>query len=355
MFSRSRKPRDAAATRGRSEAATRTRTDAAARSRVSATALLTLALAALPSFVSCARKVRTQQQASRQQVAQSAQAAQVLQTASPRQTHVLKVCADPNNLPFSNERGEGFENKIAELVARDMGAKVEYTWWAQRRGFFRNTLKAGLCDLVAGVPSGLEMAQTTSPYYRSTYVFVYRKASGLDVHSFDDPVLRKIKIGVQMVGDDFSNTPPAHALTNRHIVGNVRGYTLYGDYSKPNPPAEIVAAVARGEVDVAVVWGPLAGYFAPKQKVPLAVVPVSPQVDVPFLPFVYDISMGVRRGDNAFRDEIEEVLERRREEIERILDEYGVPRVSSSGAADAGAGEPAGAGAEASGANGGGA
>jgi mxaJ protein len=298
-------------------------------------ALLTLALAALPSFVSCARKAETTQATQAQQTAQpQAQATSVLQTASPRQTHVLRVCADPNNLPFSNERGEGFENKIAELIAADMGARVEYTWWAQRRGFFRSTLKAGMCDLVTGVPAGFELAQTTSPYYRSTYVFVYRKASGLDVRSFDDPVLRRVKIGVQMIGDDFSNAPPAHALTNRHIIGNVRGYTLYGDYSKPNPPADIIAAVARGEVDVAVVWGPLAGYFAPRQKAALAVVPVSPQVDVPFLPFVYDIAMGVRRGDNAFRDEIEEVLERRRDDIARILDSYGVPRVGAGNNTD---------------------
>ena len=336
MSSRSRKRPDAAATPSS--------VAAAARGRVTAAALLALALAATASLASCARKGETQQAA---QASQSQQSAQVLQTPSPRQTHVLRVCADPNNLPFSNERGEGFENRIAELIARDLGAKVEYTWWAQRRGFFRNTLKAGLCDLVAGVPSGFEMALTTSPYYRSTYVFVYRKASGLDVRSFDDPVLRRVRVGVQMIGDDFSNTPPAHALTNRHIIGNVRGYTLYGDYSKPNPPADIIAAVARGEVDVAVVWGPLAGYFAPRQKAALAVVPVSPQVDVPFLPFVYDIAMGVRRGDNALRDEIEEVLERRRGEIERILDEYGVPRVgpnesagTAGGAATTGAADP---------------
>jgi mxaJ protein len=318
------------------------------RGHTAATALLTFALAALPALTSCARKVEPQsQQASQTQPAAQSQsqqlsqpqtqAAPVLQTASPRQTHVLRVCADPNNLPFSNERGEGFENKIAELIAEDMGARVEYTWWAQRRGFFRSTLKAGMCDLVAGVPTGFELAQTTAPYYRSTYVFVYRKSSGLDVRSFDDPVLRRVKIGVQMIGDDFSNAPPAHALTNRHIIGNVRGYTVYGDYSRPNPPADIIAAVARGDVDVAVVWGPLAGYFAPKQKTALAVVPVSPQVDVPFLPFVYDIAMGVRRGDNAFRDEIEEVLERRRDEIARILDSYGVPRVGAGDGADGGA------------------
>jgi quinoprotein dehydrogenase-associated probable ABC transporter substrate-binding protein len=314
-------------------------------------ALLGLALAALPSLASCARQSSsstqskgtaqssqqpqsTQQQSQTQSQQQSQQSAQVLQTQSPRETHVLRVCADPNNMPFSNERGEGFENKLAELIAKDLGARVEYTWRAQRRGFFRSTLKAGLCDLVTGVPSGFEMAQTTSPYYRSTYVFVYRKASGVAVRSFDDPALRTLKIGVQMIGDDFANTPPAHALTNRHIVGNVRGYMVYGDYSKPSPASNIIEAVGRKEVDVAVVWGPLAGYFA-RRKPGLEVVPVSPQIDLPFLPFVYDISMGVRRGDNAFRDEIEGALERRRAEIERILDEYGVPRVSPPGTTNA--------------------
>jgi mxaJ protein len=240
---------------------------------------------------------------------------------------VLRVCADPNNLPFSNERGEGFENKIAVMLAEDLHERLEYTWWAQRRGFFRSTLKAGLCDVVVGVPSSFELAATTAPYYRSTYVFVYRKGRGLSVNSFDDAVLRELKVGVQLVGDDGANTPPAHALTARGVIRNVRGYTLYGDYKERNPPARIVDAVTKGEVDVAVVWGPLAGYFAPRGRVPLEVVPVSPQFDLPFLPFVYDISMGVRRGDEELREQLDGFLERRRPEIERILDEYGVPRV----------------------------
>jgi mxaJ protein len=239
----------------------------------------------------------------------------------------LKVCADPNNLPFSNERREGFENRLAEIVAGDLHATVRYTWWAQRRGFIRNTLKAGECDVVMGIPSSFEMAQPTQPYYRSTYVFVYRKDSGIEVRSFDDPVLRKLRVGVQMIGDDYANSPPAHALSKRGIVDNVRGYTVYGDYARPNPPAEIVRAVAAGEIDVAVVWGPLAGYFAPRQGSRLAIVPVSPQIDLPFLPMVFDISLGVRRGDEKLREELEGILERRAPEIEALLDRYGVPRV----------------------------
>lgn len=239
----------------------------------------------------------------------------------------LRVCADPNNLPFSNEAGEGFENRLAELLGREMGKPVRYTWWAQRRGFVRNTLRAGECDLVVGVPSSFELVLATRPYYRSTYVFVYRKDAGFRVRSFDDAILREKTIGVHLVGDDGANTPPAHALSKRGIVGNVRGYMLYGDYSKPNPPARILDALAEGEIDVAIVWGPLAGYFVPKQRVAMEVVPVSPQIDLPFLPFVYDISMGVRRDDAAFKARVEQILAERRAEVDAILDEYGVPRV----------------------------
>jgi mxaJ protein len=252
------------------------------------------------------------------------------ETPHARQGRLLRVCADPNNLPFSNDRLEGFENRIADLLAREMNATVQYTWWAQRRGFFRNTIRACSCDVVLGVPSSFEMVLPTSPYYRSTYVFLSRKDRGLDIRSLDDSILRRLTIGVHFIGDDYSNTPPAHALGNRGIVGNVKGYSIYGDYTEENPPARIVEAVARGEVDVAIVWGPLAGYFAARQPVPMSIVPVSPQIDLPFLPFVYDISMGVRREDTLLRVELETIMERRKPEIDSILDAYGVPHPNAS-------------------------
>jgi mxaJ protein len=246
---------------------------------------------------------------------------------TPEPARELRVCADPNNLPFSNQRLQGFENQLADLIAQEMKVAVRYTWWAQRRGFIRSTLNAGLCDVVMGVPSSFELALVTRPYYRSTYVFLSRKDGGPSVRSFDDPVLHDLKIGVQIIGDDYANSPPAHALTQRGVIGNLIGYTVYGDYREDSPPARIVRAVADGEVDLAVVWGPLAGYFAPRQRVPLAMVPVSPQIDLPFLPFVYDISMGVRRGDTALQQKLDDILVRRKPDVDALLDRYGVPRV----------------------------
>jgi mxaJ protein len=242
----------------------------------------------------------------------------------------LRICADPNNLPFSNSRREGFENKLADLIARDLNARVQYTWWAQRRGFIRNTLNAGKCDVVMGVPSSFELALTTNSYYRSTYVFVTRKDRKLDVRSFDDRRLRTLRIGVHLVGDDGANTPPVHALSSRGVVGNVRGYMVAGDYSRPNPPARLIEAVTNGDVDIAIAWGPLAGYFARGPRPELKLVPVSPAIDLPFLPEVYDISLAVRRGDKKLRDELDAVLERERDAIAALLREYGVPLVPRS-------------------------
>jgi mxaJ protein len=246
-----------------------------------------------------------------------------------RSPEPLRVCADPNNLPFSNDRGQGFENRLADMLARDLGTRVQYTWWAQRRGFIRNTLTSGLCDLVMGMPTGVAHAATTRPYYRSTYVFVAPRRRHLAIRSFDDPALRTLRIGVQMIGDDFANSPPAHALSNRGIITNVVGYSVMGDYSQPNPPARIVEAVARGEIDAAVVWGPLAGYFASRQAEPLDLTPVSPTAD-PSLPFTFDISMAVRRTDDRRRATLDAFIVRRRGAIEQLLREYGVPRADAT-------------------------
>ena len=241
---------------------------------------------------------------------------------------ILRVCADPNNLPFSNRAGEGFENKLAALLADDRQARLEYTWWAQRRGFIRNTLQAGSCDVVMAVPHGFEPTRTSRPYYRSTYVFASRRDRVTGLGSLDDPRLAALRIGVQMIGDDFANSPPAHALARRGLVSNVVGFPVYGDYAKPSPLADIMTAVERGDVDAAVVWGPAAGYFARRSVHRLTLTPITPRADGP-LPFEFAIAMGVRRDDPALQAELDDFIARRRADIERILDAYGVPRVES--------------------------
>jgi mxaJ protein len=236
----------------------------------------------------------------------------------------LRVCADPNNLPFSNEREEGFENAIAQVIAKDLGHReVEYFWWAQRRGFIRNTLQAERCDVVIGLPIGFEMALMTKPYYRSTYVFVSRDRT---ITSLDDIALRSLKIGVPVIGDDYTNPPPVHALGRRGIVENVVGFTVYGDYASADPPLGVLDALAVGQVDVAIVWGPLAGFYAKRSKKPLVITPITPEADGRELPFTFEIGMGVRKRDRALRDRLERIIERRRPQIDRILESFGVPR-----------------------------
>ena len=243
---------------------------------------------------------------------------------------VLRVCADPNNMPFSDEKEEGFENKIAELVAHDLGRRVEYFWAPERRGFVRNTLKAGHCDVMMSVPAHYEPARPTRPYYRSSYVFVSRRDRRLALRSLDDPRLRRLQIGIQIVGNDYSNPPAAQALAARRITANVHGFTVYGDYSKPDPHRSVVDAVARGDVDVAIVWGPLAGYFARREPAAIEIVPVAPQRDGPALPFVFDISKGVRNDDPALHDTLDRVIDRRAADIHRILRTFGVPLLERS-------------------------
>ena len=239
----------------------------------------------------------------------------------------LTACADPNNLPFSNRAGQGFENRLASIIASDLHAKLDYVWWAQRRGYVRNTLNEAKCDFWPGIASNVEMVATTRPYYRSTYMFVSRHDANLKGLTLDDPRLKRLKIGVQMVGNDASNTPPAHALAERGVIGNVRGYMIYGDYRRPNPPAAVVEAVERGDVDVALVWGPLAGFFAAKSPVPLRLEPVTPWFADQQWPMQFDVSVGVRKDDQKLLKAIDHVLVRRKIDIGRLLAAYRVPVV----------------------------
>lgn len=237
----------------------------------------------------------------------------------------FRVCADPNNLPYSNQKLEGFENKLAELLAKELGQAVTYTWWPQRRGFIRNTLAAGRCDVIMGIPVDVDALLTTQPYYRSSYAFVSSKAANYNISSFDDPQLQSLKIGVHLIGDDYANSPPAHILSAKGIVKNVVGYSIFGNYGEDSPPGKIIKAVADGDVNVAIVWGPIAGYFSQKQSVPLTVVPVPTEASSPTLPLTYSIALGIRRGNVQLQTQLNELLNRKATEINKILTEYGVP------------------------------
>jgi mxaJ protein len=238
------------------------------------------------------------------------------------------VCADPNNMPFSDARGAGIENKLAELLAREQGKPLRYVWWKQRRGWVRNTLGEGKCDAWMGVASSLDALETTRPYYRAGYVFVSRKDRPFAGLTLDDPRLRSLKIGVQLVGDDGANPPPADALARRGLTERVRGFMLYGDDRRPEPAGDVVHAVEAGEVDLALVWGPVAGWEAARSAVPLRLEPVTPWLDQGRWPMAFDISVGVAKGDTALRRKLDIGLARNRAVIARILASFHVPPAS---------------------------
>jgi quinoprotein dehydrogenase-associated probable ABC transporter substrate-binding protein len=235
----------------------------------------------------------------------------------------LRVCADPDNLPYSHEDGSGFENRIAQLIAADFGLPLEYAWLPDRRGFVRKTMGAGLCDLIVGVPVEFERTMNTRPYYRSSYVLVERESLGVPPADFSDPRLRQWRLGVQLVGDDLATTPPGHALAQAGATDNVVGFPIPGEQPAA---ARIVQALARGELDAAFVWGPQAGYYARRAGVPLQVhyVPAPPTLRQQ--PFSFAIAMGVRRGDKDLRDRLNDFIARRQGDLDRILADYGVPR-----------------------------
>ena len=248
-----------------------------------------------------------------------------LTASAPRAPSELRVCADPFDLPFSNDQEEGFENKIAHLVARDLNARVINYWWPSRRGVLRNSILGGFCDVMIQAPVGLDPVATTQPYYRSTYYFVYRPDRGLRIRSLDDTILKHLKIGVNIIGYDYTNTPPAHALGARGIIGLVG----FGNFLNPDPkadhPDDIINAVAKDSIDVAIVWGPLAGYWVKRAAVPLTMVALPDSDAVSSMPFAFSMAMAVRHRDKELKAQLDSVIERRRSEITAILQEYAVP------------------------------
>jgi mxaJ protein len=250
----------------------------------------------------------------------------LLAVSLPAAAGELKVCADPNNMPFSNRAEEGFENRIARLVADELGETLTYVWWAQRRGYIGEALDAGLCDIIPGIASVDGVLLTYPPYYRSGYVTVSRP-DGPKISSFDDPALHALTVGVELVGYDGGNTPPAMALARRGIVDNVRGYSVLGDYSTPNPAARIIDAVADGEVDIAFAWGPMAGWFAKQHGLRVTLLDAGSDGEQPM---AFDISMALRLDEGVLRKRVEAALDRHRSEIDHILADYGVPRLDGA-------------------------
>ena len=239
---------------------------------------------------------------------------------------LLRVCADPENLPFSSRDLTGFDNRIAALIARELGDSLSFVWWPARRGYVRNTLRAKECDVVVGVPDNYDPVLPTKPYYRSTYVLVWPTAKHYGITSLDDPQLRTLRIGVNLIGEDYTHTPPVHALLKRGISANVSGFSTF--YGEEHHPGEIIEALERGDVDVAIAWGPLAGYFAQRSPVPLTLVPL-PDDTLSKMPFTFEVALGVRRADRELRTRLDSILVQRRAEIAGILRDYGVPTLDS--------------------------
>lgn len=250
------------------------------------------------------------------------------QTAEAVDRSALRVCADPNNLPYSNEAGEGFENKIAELLAKQLNVPVRYTWYPDSQGFLRSTLRAHKCDIVMGTTVGNEMLQNTTPYYHSAFSLVYRQDAKLKPTSLDDPGLKNVEIGV------VAGTPPVTLMAMRGLLGHVHSYELVVDTRFYAPPRQLVNDVAAGKIDVGIVWGPIAGYYARQQAVPLTLVPLHPDGPAP-VKLDYLITMGVRDGEPEWKRDINRLIRQQQPAINKILADYGVPLIDDVAGAPA--------------------
>jgi mxaJ protein len=236
----------------------------------------------------------------------------------------VRVCADPDDLPFSNAAGSGFDNRIAELLVRGLNRPVVFVWARARRGFLRERFNKGACDLLMDVPQGLKHVKSTVPYYTSSYVFVTRRRDHLQLSHFDDPAIGQQRIGLQILEEDFS--PPSLPLIRSGHAAQFVGFDSFGRGGE-----DIVRAVAEGRVGFSVVWGPLAGYYAAKQRVPLALSVVQPSVDASGIPFSFAMTIAVHSNDVALARELNTEIRLNRSKIRSILEVYHVPLISENG------------------------
>jgi len=237
----------------------------------------------------------------------------------------LRVCADPNNLPFSNDKGEGFENRIAEFLAKKLGKDLAYTYYPGATGFVRNTLNAHLCDVILGMPQGNDLVQTTNPYYRTTYALVTRAGSELDgLKTLDDPRLKDKPHRIGLV----ANTPPGNVLAMNGLMASVKPYALMVDTRVESSGAAMMHDLEKGEIDVALLWGPIAGYYAKQSSVKLEVTPLPETTGARM---AFRIGFGVRHSDQNWKRELNTLIAQNKIELERILRDYGVPLLDESG------------------------
>ncbi len=245
------------------------------------------------------------------------------QTADIADRSALKVCADPNNLPFSDEKKQGFENKIADLMGGALGVKVEYTWFPQIIGFVRNTLQTYRCDLVIGTVAGDDIMQTTNPYYFTTYVMLYRSDKGLALDGVEDPRLAGLRLGV------ISATPPSDLLVHHDLMAHTKPYPLTVDTRVEAPTHQMILDLMNGTIDVGFLWGPIAGYYKKHDKLPLALVPLADEPGAARMR--YHIAMGVRANEPEWRRRINAVILKQQPQITSILRDYGVPLLNEQG------------------------
>lgn len=233
----------------------------------------------------------------------------------------LRICADPDNAPYSSRDGSGFDNRIGALLAQQLGRKPVFVWARERRGFIREQFNKNACDVLMGVPVGMRSVLASTPYYRSTYVFVTRSQDRLQLASFSDPNLNHRRIGLQIMEEDLS--PPSLPLIRSGHAGQLVGFDSFGSHS-----TDILRAVADRKVDVAVVWGPLAGSYAARRG-GLRLTPVAPQVDAG-IPFTFSLAVGVHKSDSRLRDEMSDAIRARQKAITAILTGFHVPLLAPS-------------------------
>lgn len=239
-------------------------------------------------------------------------------------TETFRVCADPHNLPFSNEQGEGFENKLAELFAEKLGRKLAYAFYPQATGFVRNTLGAHRCDVIMGFPQGDDLVQTTNPYYRTAYAFIFKAGSPFEgIVSLGDERLRGKRIGV------VAGTPPATYLAAAGLVANAKPYALMVDTRVDSSAEAMMKDLKDGTIEIGVLWGPMAGYYARGAEPPIRVVPLLKDRGGPALNF--RIAMGVRPADQNWKRQLSKLIEENQPAINKLLLSYGVPLLDEQG------------------------